>query len=129
MFKIITINDTTNPTIVCPGAQIQTTSAAIVSLNDFTAMATVSDNCSAVVTVTQTPVIGSIQNLGDVSVTLTATDECGNTSDCSFVVTVSNSSAITWTNQPMDMTVECDVSILTFNTGLATANTTCGSGG
>jgi len=82
-----------------------------------------------VITVTQTPAIGSVQNLGDVSVTLTATDECGNTSDCSFVVTISNSSVITWTNQATDMTIECDASILAFNTGLATASTTCGSGG
>jgi len=39
------------------------------------------------------------------------------------------SSAITWTNQPVNSVIECDASNLPANTGLATATTTCGTGG
>ena len=131
--QTITIQDVTNPTITCPATQSQTAANGVnTTLNDFTSMPTIGDNCSsnANITVTQSPAIGSTQNVGNVTVTLTATDECNNTSNCSFTVNISaGATAITWTNQPANTTISCDASSLPANTGTATATTTCGSGG
>jgi len=130
--QTITIQDNTAPTISCPATQNQVaTNGVDVSLADYTSMATISDNCSSNgnITVTQSPAIGSTQNIGNVTITLTATDECGNSSNCNFTVSVTNGSSITWTNQPANTTIECDESNLPANTGNATANTGCGSAG
>ena len=101
-------------------------------LLDYTTMATISDNCSSNpnIIITQSPAIGSTQNVGTVNITLTATDECGNISNCNFdVVITGTSSIITWTNQPASGTLSCDASSLPANTGSANATSTCGSGG
>jgi len=130
--QTITIEDNTAPSISCPATQSQVaTNGVNVSLSDYTSMATISDNCSSNgnITVTQSPVIGSTQNIGNVTVTLTATDECGNTSNCNFTVSVTNGSSITWTNQPVNTTIECDESNLPVNTGTSTAITTCTASG
>ncbi|MCC5944553.1 MAG: T9SS type A sorting domain-containing protein, partial [Bernardetiaceae bacterium] len=55
-------------------------------LMDYTGMATADDNCS--VSVTQTPVAGTILTDTTTIITLTATDASGNSVDCSFEVTV-----------------------------------------
>jgi len=126
--QIITIQDIINPTITCPANQAQTAANGVnTSLSSYTTIATVSDNCSnaANVTVTQSPAIGSSQNVGTVNITLTATDECGNSANCNFDVAITNTSAITWTNQPTNTTISCDASNLPANTGNATATTTC----
>ena len=131
--QIITIQDIINPSITCPANQAQTAANGVNSiLNDYTSMATISDNCSsnANISVTQSPAVGSTQNVGTVNITLTATDECGNTSNCNFDVVISaGTTIITWTNQPINTTIDCDASSLPANTGVATATTTCGSGG
>ncbi len=130
--QTITIEDNTAPAITCPSNQNQNATNGVDDLlADYTGMATATDNCSAVgnISVMQSPAIGSTQNVGTVSVTLTATDECGNSSNCNFDVTITNTSSITWTNQPTNTTIECDESNTPTNTGSATATTTCGSGG
>ena len=61
-----------------------------IALADYTALATATDNCDAAVVITQSPAIGSTHS-GDgtvVLVTLTATDDAGNTSTCSITVEV-----------------------------------------
>tara|TARA_B100000809_G_scaffold252894_1_gene288186 strand:- start:603 stop:6143 length:5541 start_codon:yes stop_codon:yes gene_type:complete len=126
--QIITIQDITNPTITCPVNQTQPASNGVnTTLNSYTTMAIVGDNCSsnANITVTQSPAIGSTQNVGTVNVTLTATDECGNTSNCNFDVIITNASSITWTNQPANATISCDASSLPANTGITNATSTC----
>ena len=95
--QIITIEDNTNPVITCPSNQMQiAANGTDTVLLDYTSMATVSDNCSsnANITVTQSPAVGSTQNVGTVNVTLTATDECGNTSNCNFDVDITNTTGI-----------------------------------
>ena len=56
-------------------------------------MATVTDNCSSTgnITITQSPAIGSMVTVGTTTVTLTATDECGNSTNCSFSTSIYNS--------------------------------------
>ena len=95
--QIITIQDIVNPTITCPTSQAQPAANGVnTTLNNYTALATISDNCSsnANITVTQVPAAGSPQNIGIANVTLTATDECGNFADCSFDIDIINSTGI-----------------------------------
>jgi hypothetical protein len=130
--QTITVIDNTAPTISCPATQSQSaTNGVSTTLSNYTSMATTSDNCSANgdITVTQSPAIGSTQAVGPVTVTLTAEDECGNSDDCTFTVNITNGSSIAWTSQPASTTIQCDASTATSATGVATASTTCGSGG
>lgn len=82
----VTVKDTTKPVIQCP--------ANITVFNDpgicgakvnYTVTAT--DNCSGVL-VTTLPASGTVLPVGTSTVTATATDAAGNTSTCSFSVTV-----------------------------------------
>ncbi|MGB0882887.1 MAG: T9SS type A sorting domain-containing protein, partial [Vicingaceae bacterium] len=95
--QIITIEDNTDPVITCPANQTQlAANGTDTVLIDYTSMATISDNCSsnANITVTQSPAIGSTQAVGTINVTLTATDECGNTANCNFDVEITNTTNI-----------------------------------
>jgi hypothetical protein len=86
--QTITVIDNTAPIIVCPAnitvnAPSGTCSAAV----SFTVNA--SDNCS-VPTVVTSKASGSVFSLGTTTVVATATDAAGNTSSCSFTVTVND---------------------------------------
>ncbi|MDZ4822843.1 MAG: HYR domain-containing protein, partial [Flavobacteriales bacterium] len=79
--------DNTNPTITCPAAQTIVLNASCAGvLGNYTSLATTADNCSAL-TVTQSPAAGTaVSGVGTTTVTLTATDASGNTSNCTFSV-------------------------------------------
>jgi hypothetical protein len=84
-FKV-TVNDTQNPTIVCPAnITVDASPGACSASVSFTVMA--SDNCSAP-TVVSSPASGSVFPLGTTTVNATATDAAGNPRNCSFTVTV-----------------------------------------
>lgn len=78
------------PTVICPPTQTITLgSTCSVGLPDYRSLATISDNCTAIgsIVVTQSLPIGSIvSNVGSLTVTITATDASGNSSNCSFSV-------------------------------------------
>ncbi|MFN8165954.1 MAG: HYR domain-containing protein [Bacteroidia bacterium] len=82
----VTVSDNENPVITCPQTcryrQMQVSAVVV----NFAVSAT--DNCSA--TVVSTPASGSFFALGTTTVTSTATDASGNTSTCSFDVTVTD---------------------------------------
>ena len=84
----VTVNDTEAPSPGCPAAITQGNDpgdcSAVVT---FTASPT--DNCPGV-TYTASPASGSTFAVGTSSVTVTATDAAGNTSMCSFNVTVND---------------------------------------
>ena len=87
----VQVIDNEAPSIDCPSGQNQiVNSACNISLDDYTAMAVVADNCSAAsnISVTQSPSIGGSHNgAGNViSVTLLAEDESGNSNSCIFDV-------------------------------------------
>ena len=84
----LTLKDITPPSITCPADMSVSVDAACEYLiQDFTLSATTSDNCDATPTVTQLPIASTVCGHGTVqSITLTATDDAGNMSECSFTL-------------------------------------------
>ena len=86
--QTITVDDNTAPTITCPPDITVGTDAgvcgAVVSY-----MATGSDDCGNF-NISYSQASGSSFSVGTTTVTATATDECGNSADCSFNVTVND---------------------------------------
>jgi hypothetical protein len=85
----VTRVDNTAPTISCPGNQTLNLNASCQGiLPDYIPLSTVSDNCNASPSRTQTPASGTtLTGAGTSTVVLTANDGNGNTSTCSFTVT------------------------------------------
>ena len=88
--------DTTPPTIICPPAPAPMPADANcqATVPDLASEAEASDNCDPDVTITQTPLAGTSIGLGSTVVTLTATDNAGNTSSCTVTVSVTNAPPI-----------------------------------
>ncbi len=87
-----------------------------------------SDNCTETVTVTQTagPDSGSLLLLGETVFTFTAEDEFGNTSECTYTVTVTDEEAPVFTACPDDLVIAvgedgCEAEII-YDTPLAEDN-------
>ncbi|KAJ1463597.1 hypothetical protein T484DRAFT_1758712, partial [Baffinella frigidus] len=89
----ITITDTTEPVVDCPGDLIVSDGGTgVYTIEDYTA--TVSDNCSsgADLVVTQDPAAGTeVANGSTTAVTVTATDASGNVTTCEFDILVDGS--------------------------------------
>src|SRR5437764_117657 len=84
----VAVNDTLAPVVTCPGNIVTNTAAGQCSqIVSFAPTAT--DNCPGV-TVSCSPISGSVFTKGTNSVTCTATDSSGNTADCSFTVAVND---------------------------------------
>ncbi|MFN9976130.1 MAG: HYR domain-containing protein, partial [Phycisphaerae bacterium] len=84
-FQVIP-TDQTEPSITCPANQTVAFSPSCnFTLPSYTSLATTADNCDASVTVTQSPAAGTVIT-GTTTVTLTATDDAGNFTTCTFQV-------------------------------------------
>ena len=87
----VTVNDTQPPSIVCP-ANINTTANAMQGTTPGAlvnyAAPVVSDNCPGVGAPVCTPASGSFFAVGVSTVTCSVTDASGNSSGCSFTITV-----------------------------------------
>jgi uncharacterized repeat protein (TIGR01451 family) len=125
--QIITINDVTPPTIVPPANQAASADATCqYTVPDYTALATVSDNCACAssdtsevcdsrqpITIDQSPAPGTVVGLGSTTITLTANDGssnnggAGNSATAQFTVTVSDTTAPTVT-APADSSANAD---------------------
>ena len=83
--QFITVLDTVAPTITCPGnmAVQGRDSEAVVSYE----LPTATDNCVTPLVVCSPP-SGSVLQIGVTTVNCSATDACGNSSSCSFTVSV-----------------------------------------
>ena len=102
----VTVRDTTPPDVVCPA------SATIEAVDKTGALVTFADAvASDAVTRQVTPVLsrasGSRFPLGSTTVTATATDGAGNTNQCTFTLTVSDTTAA-MVSCPADQTVEAE---------------------
>jgi len=121
--QVITIKDTTPPTITCP-ANIVVNIPGTVCEGVATYAATATDNCVGVPVVVCAPPSGSTFPAGTTAVTCTATDVAGNTGSCSFTVSV---------HEPVppmvscvdDITVDCGSDTSPAATGTATAMDNC----
>ena len=123
----VTVEDTLPPMITCPSDQTESvdTNCEFV-LPDYTALAMATDNCAAVITITQDPVAGTIVSQGIIVVTIFA-DDGTTTNSCTFNVDVQDTIPPTIAC-PGDMTENVDATcafVIPDYTGLATALDNC----
>lgn len=115
------------PIITCPGNQTVASGASCnFTLPSYTGLATASDNCDTSLTLTQSPAAGTVIT-GSTTITLTATDDAGNSSSCTFQVIPSDQTGPSITcpaNQTVALTASCNYTLLNY-TGLATAADNC----
>jgi hypothetical protein len=122
--QIITVNDTTPPSITCPPAATFECFSQV-PLPDV-GLVTTSDNCGGLVTVIHLSDSASsgTANCNVITRIYQGTDPCGNTNTCTQIITVSDTMppAITC---PQDITVPCGTSTDPTVTGFATATDNC----
>ncbi|MBU0763409.1 MAG: HYR domain-containing protein [Bacteroidetes bacterium] len=81
--------DQTPPVIECSPDQVVKADAMDQwEVPDYTVTVKATDNCDQDIPVQQTPSPGTVAEPGQISITLTATDSSGNTTECSFEVEV-----------------------------------------
>ncbi|MEZ4859392.1 MAG: M36 family metallopeptidase [Flavobacteriaceae bacterium] len=81
--------DALAPNITCPANEtVQVNPGEPYTLPDYSVTTTVTDNCTTSPTITQSPVSGTNLGVGLHTITMTAEDEYGNISSCTFDVTV-----------------------------------------
>ncbi|MBK9658732.1 MAG: HYR domain-containing protein [Chitinophagaceae bacterium] len=102
--QTITVNDQTAPVITCPAnISVTTPVGSCTAVVNFSVTAT--DNCAGAVTIVSTPASGTAFPIGTTTVTSTATDACGNSSSCTFTVTVADAQLPVITAHPQNRTV------------------------
>jgi len=115
----IQVLDLQPPVINCPPDQlVECTNGPV-----FFETPLPSDNCPNV-TVVCTPPSGSLLGLGSYLIVCTATDASGNTNQCTFTVTVQDTTPPV-ISCPANVTVECGRSTDPASTGTATATDNC----
>jgi uncharacterized repeat protein (TIGR01451 family) len=124
--QVITVDDSTPPTITTCPANI-TIECTDSTLPANTGMASATDNCdpAPVVTYSDVTAAGGCPQEYTITRTWTATDACGNGTNCTQVVTVDDSTPPTITTCPANITIECTDSTLPTNTGMASATDNC----
>jgi len=125
--QAITVSDTTRPVLTIP-ANITVNAANGQCSEVVTFQATATDNCSSNLTISYSQNPGSAFPVGITTVTVTAKDECGNTSTGTFDVTVMDNQNPTITC-PADVTVNADngsCAATNVNLGTPTTGDNCG---
>ncbi|MEL6276497.1 MAG: HYR domain-containing protein, partial [Bacteroidota bacterium] len=97
----VTVLDPIPPTVTCPADIITTADDGLCGTNVSFATS-ISDNCPDA-TLTVVPASGSFFDVGTTTVMVTATDASGNTTSCSFDVTVEDNEAPVLSNCPADI--------------------------
>ncbi|MCC5946226.1 MAG: HYR domain-containing protein, partial [Bernardetiaceae bacterium] len=113
----VTVQDNEIPTITCPAGIVADTDAGVCEANVTIAVPTTADNCgvaSVVNDFTGTDNASAVYPLGTTTVTYTVTDNYGNTSSCSFTVTVQDNEIPTITC-PADIIVDTDAGVCEAN--------------
>jgi gliding motility-associated-like protein len=92
----VEILDDENPAIACPENMVELVgNACEFVIPDYTGLALATDNCTALPALTQSPAIGTtINGTGAVQeITITATDDSGNATSCTFEITLDDTIA------------------------------------
>src|SRR5204862_135046 len=90
-----TVSDTSVPSVTCPAPTSASADGSCqAAVPDVLGGVTASDNCSATngITLSQSPVAGTLVGLGAHTITVTATDEAGNSATCTTTFTVTDTS-------------------------------------
>ncbi|MBK7879270.1 MAG: hypothetical protein IPJ83_01740 [Saprospiraceae bacterium] len=119
--QIITVNDQTLPTLTCPGPLTVSCSSDVPPPN-ISLVTGVSDNCVGTVTVSHISDVISGQTCANrytLTRTYRATDVCGNTAQCTQIITVNDQTPPTLTC-PGPITVSCAPEIPPVNTNSVT---------
>src|SRR5438132_8521564 len=100
-----TVTDNTAPTVICsavPGASADANCQAAVP--NVLGGVSASDSCSPTnaITLSQSPAAGTLVGLGAHTITVTATDEAGNSATCTTTFTVEGAMTV---SGPRDLTV------------------------
>ncbi len=120
----ISIVDQTPPAITCPAnVTVQCSSNTAPAV---TGMATATDNCGEVVSITSVDSIqaGACPQAFTIFRMWTAEDNCGNSGTCAQIITVKDNAPPTLICPP-DITIQCSTSIDTSVTGAAMATDNC----
>jgi hypothetical protein len=122
--QFIEVSDDLAPVITCPSNI--TISCTAVTLPENTGTATATDNCDTTPDITFVDDVegGNCPEEMTITRTWTATDDCGNSTNCVQTILVDDSSAPVLTC-PADVTIDCNESTGTGNTGMATATDDC----
>lgn len=124
--QTISVEDTTPPLMTCPADVVLECDESTDPVN--TGMASATDNCDTAPSITYTDVTteGACPQEYTITRTWTATDACGNGTNCIQVISVEDNTAPVFNVCPTDITIECDESTDPANTGLASATDNCG---
>jgi uncharacterized repeat protein (TIGR01451 family) len=121
----VTVNDNQPPTIACPANVIQSTDPGQCSAVVTYANATATDNCPGVGTPVCTPASGSTFAKGTTTVNCAVSDASANSANCSFTVTVNDTTPPTITC-PASITQSTDPNqcsaVVTYSNATATDN-------
>jgi hypothetical protein len=110
----VTVEDNISPVLTCPSDRNEDVDLFDnFTIPDYTGLATVSDNCTASPLLSQLPVAGTVVNgVGTIhTITITATDSEGNSSQCSFDITLVDPFTLSITcpgDQTEDLDLNCD---------------------
>jgi len=125
-FNVVVVDQTAPAFSDCP-SDIEVSADASCNANATWTPPTVTDNCDMNVTITSSHNAGDTFGFGTTSVTYTASDDAGNTTQCTFNVTVTDQTGPEIANCPSDIeitTSDCEAEV-SWDEPSATDN--CGS--
>jgi hypothetical protein len=124
--QTITVTDTTAPTFTTSPANLTISCSASILPAATNGPATATDNCATPTINYTDSVVNGIGNNKVITRTWTATDVNSNTSTYSQTITVTDTTAPTFTTSPANLTISCSDSSLPADTnGPATASDNC----
>ena len=126
---LILVDDNIPPTISCPtDSNVYIDTNCFYTLADLTGYISVLDNCDPSLTITQSPTAGTLFNIGtDPFISFNVTDISGNTSVCSYRISVIDSIPPSITcpaNQSAFLDLNCTTSLPDF-TSIVSSSDNC----